>query len=77
LHRRKSETASAEPSISAADLRRLLEQGEGITVLDVRQPAAYAEYPGSIPGSTRIPPAEIPDRYHEIPRDRPIVVYCT
>lgn len=77
LHRRKSESASAEPSISAAGLRRLLERGENVTVLDVRQPSAYAEYPGSIPGSIRIPPAEIPDRYHELPRDRPIVVYCT
>lgn len=63
------------PMISAAELKRRLDQGENPVILDVRQPDAYAEYPGAIPGSVRIPPAHLPDRYQELPRDRLIVPY--
>jgi adenylyltransferase/sulfurtransferase len=63
--------------ISVGDLKRRLERGEPVVVLDVRQPLAYAEYPGAIPGSVRISPSELPDRYGELPRDRLVVSYCT
>jgi adenylyltransferase/sulfurtransferase len=63
--------------ITIEELRQRLERGNNVVVLDVRQPLAYAEYPGTIPGSVRIPPAELPDRYGELPRDRLIVAYCT
>lgn len=63
------------PMISAQDLKHRLDQGEKVLVLDVRQPDAYDEYPGAIPNSVRIPPAEMPDRYQELPRDRLIVPY--
>jgi rhodanese-related sulfurtransferase len=67
----------AVPTITAAELKRKLDAVEDVVVLDVRQPGSYAQYPGAIPGSIRIPPAEIPDRYSELPRDRLIVTYCT
>ena len=67
----------APPTISARQLAERIERGLPTVILDVRQPTAYAEYPGAIPGSVRIPPAELPDRYGELPRDRPIVTYCT
>jgi hypothetical protein len=63
--------------ISTAELHQRLGRGERILPLDVRQPAAYLEYPGAIPGSWRIPPAEVPDCYVEIPRDLLVVPYCT
>jgi rhodanese-related sulfurtransferase len=67
--------ARSTETISAAELRRRLALGEDIVRLDVRQPGAYADFPGAIPGSVRIPPTELPDRYGELPRDRPIVPY--
>jgi len=77
LFRRQPASRQSTPTITADDLERRLKRGEPVLVLDVRQPVAYAEYPGEIPGSVRIPPSEIPDRYAELPRDRLIVPYCT
>lgn len=77
LFRGRPASRPSAPTITAEDLERQLNHGEPVLVLDVRQPAAYAEYPGAIPGSVRIPPSEIPDRYSELPRDRLIVAYCT
>lgn len=76
---RKRQPARTEPAptIAVGDLRHRLERGQPPLVLDARQPAAYAAYPGAIPGSVRLPPAELPERYGELPRDRLIVVYCT
>jgi rhodanese-related sulfurtransferase len=48
-----------------------------VTVVDVRQPHAYDEFPSSIPGSIRIPPAELPERYAELPTGSLLVLYCT
>ncbi|MGH2376630.1 MAG: rhodanese-like domain-containing protein [bacterium] len=65
------------PTISALQLRQMLDRGDPLTVLDVRSPHAYADGHGAIPGSVRIAPHEIPQRYQEIPRDRLTVAYCT
>lgn len=73
-----SETAEAE-AISAAELRELLERGEGLTILDVREP--WEHRLGAIPGAVNIPLGEI-DADPEgvaaasVPSGRPTVVYC-
>jgi rhodanese-related sulfurtransferase len=68
---------SDKTTISVAELKRRMDRGEPIVVLDVRQPTAYAQYPGAVPGSRRIPPGAVPERYQELPSDRLIVPYCT
>jgi hypothetical protein len=65
------------PVVTPAELRRILDAGEPVVVLDVRSRQAYADAAGSIPGSVRIAPHEIAQRYGEIPRDRLTVAYCT
>jgi glyoxylase-like metal-dependent hydrolase (beta-lactamase superfamily II)/rhodanese-related sulfurtransferase len=47
----------------------------GTRLLDVRQPFEWRD-DGVIPGSTTIFVADLPDRLAELPRDRPITVYC-
>jgi rhodanese-related sulfurtransferase len=59
------------------EVKRLIDAGEDVTVVDVRQPHSYDEFPNSIPGSVRIPPAELPERYSELPTGRLLVLYCT
>ena len=44
-------------------------------LLDVRSPEECAE--GSIPGAVNIPLDSLRDRLAEVPRDRPITVYCS
>lgn len=43
-------------------------------LIDVRTPKEFTA--GAIPGSVNIPIDELRERLEEIPRDRPIVVYC-
>jgi rhodanese-related sulfurtransferase len=43
-------------------------------VLDVRTPEEYAS--GYVPGAVNIPHDQLAVRLAEVPRDRPIVIYC-
>ena len=43
-------------------------------VLDVRQPQEWAD--GHIAGAMHITGAELPRRFNEVPKDRPIAVIC-
>jgi rhodanese-related sulfurtransferase len=46
----------------------------GATVVDVRTPDEFAD--GAYPGALNIPVQELGQRAAEIPRDRPVVLYC-
>ena len=67
-------TAADVPRISLQDLRKLLDQGANVTVVDTRSAGEYAA--GHIPGSLHIPYAEVEARYREIPATSQIVLYC-
>jgi len=60
--------------ISPMDLKRRLDGGEPIVVLDVRTPAEYER--GHLAGSTLIPLGALRKRWGELARDKEIVVYC-
>ena len=51
---------------------RLVESGA--TLLDVRSPSEFSG--GHIDGAINIPVGELAGRLSELPRDRPVVVYC-
>lgn len=57
-----------------ADAARALVERGGLTVLDVRSREEAVQ--GLIPGARLLPVGELPERLDEIPRDRPILVYC-
>ena len=65
------------PRIGPYELNEKLARGEKVFILDVRTPAAYEESSFTIPGAVRIPAAEVSSRLNELPRDVPIVTYCT
>lgn len=67
-------TAADVPRISLQDLRRLLDQGANVTLVDARSADEYAA--GHIPGSLTIPYAEIEVRYRELSVTSQIVLYC-
>jgi hypothetical protein len=60
--------------ISAEDLRSQVGRGE-VTVIDVRTAADYAR--GHIPGAINVPFASVETQFDTIPKDKPIVTYCT
>jgi phage shock protein E len=46
----------------------------GATILDVRTPDEYRD--GGYPGSVNIPLQVLAARINEVPKDKPVVVYC-
>jgi phage shock protein E len=46
----------------------------GASVVDVRSPDEFRD--GAYQGAVNIPLHELPRRLAEIPRDRPVVLYC-
>jgi rhodanese-like protein len=65
---------AAVPRISVDDLRKKIERSE-VTVIDVRDADAYLA--AHIPGSLHIPLARIEGEIPYLPREKPIVTYCT
>jgi sulfur-carrier protein adenylyltransferase/sulfurtransferase len=61
------------PQITVADLKRRIDAGEDLFILDVREPF---EYQIANIGGKLIPQGEVPQRLSEIERDREIVVQC-
>jgi hypothetical protein len=54
------------PMLEVPELKRRLDAGEEVLVLDVRPPDGYAGDLGHIPGVTHIPLNELPQRIHEL-----------
>ncbi|MCC2643127.1 MAG: conserved rane protein of unknown function, dedA family [Nitrospira sp.] len=63
--------------ISVDELKRRLDAGDAVTVVDVRHPLTLELDPDSIPGAINFTLEEIEHRHLEIPRDRDIVLYCS
>lgn len=61
------------PVVSIQDLKQELEHGTNL-LLDVRNLNEYQR--GTIAGAVLIPVNELRDRLHEIPKDKPIIVFC-
>jgi len=60
--------------ITPAELQQLLSDENPPTLIDVREDGEAAIC--AINGSTLIPMNSVPQRLQEIPRDKPVVLYC-
>jgi len=63
------------PSFSPSELKKLLD-GKNVTLLDVRRKADYEAEPSLIPGAAWRDPEQVESWSRELPKDRPVVVYC-
>jgi len=63
--------------ISADELRRRMEAGEEFTIIDVRNPRAWAEATDMAAGAIRVALDDADEAIARIPRSKPIVTYCT
>ena|ERR1700722_1784485 len=66
--------SSPQTDIDPAQLVDLLERGEQVQVVDVREP--YEREAGHIADTRHIPMVELTSRAAEIDRDLPVVFYC-
>jgi rhodanese-related sulfurtransferase len=62
------------PEITPQEFVSRRERGEGLTLLDVREP--WELDIASVPGVLHIPMGEVADRVAEIDRSRQVVVIC-
>jgi membrane protein DedA with SNARE-associated domain/rhodanese-related sulfurtransferase len=59
------------------ELKRQLEAGENVFIVDLRHPLELMTDPFTLPGALHFAPDVLAKRNGEIPRDRDIVLYCT
>jgi len=65
------------PRITVEELRRRMDAGDDFTVIDVRNPRAWAETDTAIPEAIRVPLDNLEESLNRIPKNRPAVAYCT
>ncbi len=66
-----------ELRISADELSRRMQAGEQFAVLDARNPHAWADATDMAAGAIRVTLDDADDAVGRIPRNKPIVTYCT
>jgi membrane protein DedA with SNARE-associated domain/rhodanese-related sulfurtransferase len=59
------------------ELKRQLDAGEEVFIVDLRHPLELVPDPFTLPGARHFTPEALAARSHEIPRDRDVVLYCT
>jgi len=67
-------SAAASKDITSAEAKSFIEKNRKAFILDVRTPQERSQ--GFIPGSVLIPIDTIEKRLGEVPKNRPVVVYC-
>jgi rhodanese-related sulfurtransferase len=63
--------------ITVDELKRRMEAGEDFTLIDVRNPKAWAESDTQIPEAIRVSLDDLEVSLPRIPKERPVVAYCT
>ena len=59
------------------ELKRQLDAGESVYIVDLRHPLELLPDPFMLPGALHVSPEDLARRVHEIPRDRDVILYCT
>jgi rhodanese-related sulfurtransferase len=63
--------------ITADELKKRMEAGEDFTLIDVRNPQAWAASDSMLPKAIRVTPDKLEESLPRIPKNRPVVAYCT
>jgi 3-mercaptopyruvate sulfurtransferase SseA len=63
--------------ITAEEVKARMDRGDALTFVDSRSHSSWETAVSMIPGAFRVPPDEI-DRYiSDVPKGKPVIVYCT
>ena len=66
-----------DPKITADELKQRMQAGEEFTVIDVRNPQAWAASDVKAKGAIRMTLDNFEQYLPRIPKGKPIVAYCT
>jgi membrane protein DedA with SNARE-associated domain/rhodanese-related sulfurtransferase len=67
----------AAARLEPQELKRQLDAGEPVYIVDLRHPLELLPDPFTLPGALHFSPDSLAARHLEIPRDRDIVLFCT
>jgi membrane protein DedA with SNARE-associated domain/rhodanese-related sulfurtransferase len=67
----------AAARLEPEDLKKQLDAGEAVYIVDLRHPLELLPDPFTLPGALHISPEALAQRHVEIPRDRDVVLFCT
>lgn len=65
------------PRITPDELNRRMAAGEEFTLIDARNPEAWAQSDAMLPRAIRIPADKLEENLDRIPKEKPVVAYCT
>lgn len=63
--------------IRAVDVKGMIDGGREIVLLDARSTKEWGESDGKIPGALRVHITEIEDLLDTLPKEVPVITYCT
>src|SRR5256885_1349151 len=63
--------------ISADELKRKIDAGEDLVIVDLRHSLDFEANPETIPGAFRMDVKELEERNERLPRDRDVILFCT
>jgi Rhodanese-like domain. len=63
--------------ITVEELKRRIDSGERLAILDNRAQEAWEKSDVQIPGSLRVPADALGERVEDIPHGAAIITYCT
>jgi rhodanese-related sulfurtransferase len=63
--------------IRAVDVKEIMDYGKGVVLLDVRSSKEWGESDVKLPGAIRIHITEIDKCLEKIPKNIPVITYCT
>jgi adenylyltransferase/sulfurtransferase len=70
----EAQQAAAGATITASELKQLMDSGEDFMLVDVREPAEWEIV--RIPGAVLIPKGDLPGKLAELPQNKPVIAYC-
>ncbi|HUV70566.1 MAG TPA: VTT domain-containing protein [Terracidiphilus sp.] len=77
LRRRMTLKELAAARLEPEELKRQLDAGEAVFIVDLRHPLELLPEPFTLPGALHFSPEALAARHLEIPRDRDVVLFCT
>jgi rhodanese-related sulfurtransferase len=63
--------------ITVDEVKKRMDKGEPILLIDTRNPHDWGESDVKLPGALRIHYSKLEQHLEELPHDRTIVTYCT
>ena len=63
--------------IDARELKRMMDNGQPVFVVDLRHPLDYLPDPRTLPGALSLTPDKLLEHSDQIPHDQEVVLFCT